>query len=227
MADKFKRFGHSAPGNGEAVVLIPGLWMPALVMGLLARRLRRAGWAAAVFAYPSRHAATRQNAARLAAFLETVDAPVVHFVAHSLGGLVLTQLLQDYPGQRPGRAVMLGTPYQGSYVARRLSRHGWGRWLCGLSLEGALLGDGPHWPEGRELGVIAGSMPIGVGWVIPGLPRPHDGSVAVAETRVPGQTEQLILPVSHTAMLFSTVVARQTAAFLAAGKFSDALPPAA
>ena len=219
MADKFKSFGHSAPGDGEAVVLIHGLWMPALVMGLLARRLRRAGWAAAVFAYPSRHATTRQNAARLAAFLETVDAPVVHFVAHSLGGLVLTQLLQDYPGQRPGRVVLLGTPYRGSRVARWFSRRGWGRWWCGLSLQGALLGDGPCWPGDRELGVIAGSMPIGVGLVIPGLPRPHDGTVAVAETRVPGQTEQLILPVSHTALLFSAAVARQVAAFLATGRF--------
>ena len=224
MADKHKRFDRHAPRSGETVVLIHGLWMPAMVMGLLARRLRRAGWITAVFPYSSRHATTRQNAARLAAFLETVNAPVVHFVAHSLGGLVLIQLLQDDPGQRPGRVVLLGTPYRGSHVARWLSRHGWGRWLCGLSLRGALLGDGPRWPGGRDLGVIAGTTPFGAGLMIPGLPRPHDGTVALAETEVPGQTDRLTLPVSHTALLFSEAVARQVAAFLGEGRFLSTFP---
>jgi len=213
-----------APSSGAVVVLIHGILMPARVMRWMARRLRRRGLDTAVFAYPSRHATTRQNAARLATFVANIDAPVVHYVAHSLGGLVLTQMLQDYPEQRPGRVVMLGTPYRGSYVARRLSRYGWGRWLCGLSLEGALLGDGPRWPGGRDLGVIAGTLPIGACWIAPGLSRPHDGTVAVVETEVPGQTAGIRLKVSHTALLFSASVANQVSAFLATGKFLVTAP---
>ena len=200
--------------------MLHGLLMPGAAMTVLARRLRRAGWTAYIFSYSSRHATVRRNAAALAAFLKGVDAPVVHFVAHSLGGLVLMQLWQDYPAQRPGRAVLLGTPYRGSHVARRISRYRWGRRLCGLSLQTALLGDGPRWPGGRELGVIAGTAPFGMGWIGPGLPRPHDGMVAVAETAVPGQTDHINLPVTHSGMLFSAVAARQVVYFLAEGRFA-------
>jgi len=194
--------------------------MPGAVMTVLARRLRRAGWTAHIFSYSARRVSARRNAGALAAFLNTVDAPVVHFVAHSLGGLLLMRLLQDHPAQRPGRAVLLGTPYRGSRVARRISRYRWGRWLCGSSLQEGLLGDGPRWAGGRELGVIAGTAPLGMGWIAPGLPRPHDGMVAVAETEVAGQTDHISLPVTHSGMLISRAVARHVAHFLAEGRFA-------
>ena len=220
MGDKYKRGDHRALKSGEAVVLIHGLWMPGGAMMPLAHRLRRGGWATAIFSYAARYVTVKQNAAALAAFANKVDASQVHFVAHSLGGLVLSQCLLDFPVQRPGRVVLLGTPYRGSYVARRLNQYRLGRWLCGLSLQQALLGDGPRWPGGRELGVIAGTTPFGAGRLIPGLPRPNDGTVAVAETQVPGQTDTITLPVTHSGMLFSAMVARQVAAFLADGRFS-------
>lgn len=220
MVDKHKRTGRAAIKSGEAVVLIHGLWMPAVVMALLARRLRRAGWATFIFAYSARHAAARHNAAALAAFVQGIDAASLHFVAHSLGGLILMQLFQDYPAQRPGRVVLLGTPYLGSHVARRFSRNTWGRWLCGLSLDAALLGDGPRWAGGRDLGVIAGTTPIGVGRIIPGLPTPNDGMVAVAETAVAEQIDNITVPVTHAGLVFSAAVARQVAHFLATGRFS-------
>lgn len=219
MFDKHKHGGGVVIQSGEAVVLIHGLWMPAPVMAVLARRLRRAGWATFIFAYSSRHATSRQNAAALAEFIQGINSARVHFVAHSLGGLILMQLLRDYPGQRPGRVVVLGTPYLGSHVARRLNRHAWGRWLCGSSLDGALLGDGPRWPGGRELGVIAGTLPIGAGWIVSGLPRPNDGTVAVAETVIPDQADDITLPVTHTGLLFSAAVARQIVHFLSSGRF--------
>lgn len=203
----------------EVVVLVHGLWMPARVMAVLARRLGRAGWTTRVFSYSSRHATTRHNAAALAEFIRGIAASRVHFVAHSLGGLVVIQLLRDFPGQRPGRVVLLGTPYLGSHVARRLSRYAWGRWLCGLSLEGALLGDGPRWPGGWQLGVIAGTVPIGAGWITPGLAKPNDGTVAVAETAVAERTDAIAMPVTHSALVFSAAVARQIAHFLATGRF--------
>ena len=220
MVDHHSPLDHRCGKSDEAVVVIHGLWMPAGVMNLLTLRLRRGGWSSFKFAYSSRSATSKQNAVALQEFITSIDAPTVHFVAHSLGGLVVTQLMQDYSAQRPGRVVLLGTPYRGSYVARQLSRHRLGRWLCGLSLQGALLGDGPRWPGGRELGVIAGTKPFGVGWLTPGLPRPHDGTVAVAETVVPEQSDNITLPVTHSGMLFSAAVARQVAFFLSMGRFS-------
>jgi len=219
LANKHNPERDPAPKSAEAVVLIHGLWMPALVMAVLGRRLRRAGWTTFRVAYASRHATLQENAAALAAFLRGIDVPRVHFVAHSLGGLLLMQLLQDAPGTPPGRVVLLGTPYRGSHVARGLSRHAWGRWLCGLSLDGALLGDGPRWTLGRELGIIAGTMPIGAGWIVSGLAKPNDGTVAVAETVVAERTDAITLPVTHSGLLFSTAVARQVVHFLNTGTF--------
>lgn len=219
MSVKHKRKDLPAVRPGETVVLIHGLWMPAQVMKVLARRLRHAGWTTKIFSYSSRHASLRQNAANLAAFLREIKAPRVHFVAHSLGGLVVMRYLQDYPEQRPGRVVVMGTPYGGSHVVRCLSRHALGRWLCGMSLQEALLGEGTVWSGGRDLGVIAGTNPIGAGWIAPGLPKPNDGTVAVAETIVPGCTDEITLPVTHSGMVFSTKVARQVTHFLVTGTF--------
>ena len=56
--------------------------------------------------------------------------------------------------------------------------------------------------------------------MVPGLPRPNDGTVAVDETQVPDQTDTITLPVTHTGLLFSAGVARQVVRFLATGRFS-------
>lgn len=220
LAGKHEQVRHTADKRGEAVVVLHGLLMPAAAMSVLARRVRRAGWTTHIFSYASRHAATRANAAALAVFLRNLDAERIHFVAHSLGGLVVIQLLRDFSGQRPGRVVLLGTPYLGSHVARRISRHLWGRWLCGMGLNAALLGDGPRWPGGRELGVIAGTKPFGAGWVAPGLPKPNDGTVAAAETVVAGATDSITVPVTHAGLVYSAKVARQVVQFLSTGRFS-------
>jgi hypothetical protein len=71
----------------------------------------------------------------------------------------------------------------------------------------------------RELGVIAGSVPIGLGRLVGVHGAPSDGTIFVEETRLPGILEHLVLRISHTALPFSSMVARQTAAFLNDGCF--------
>ncbi len=202
-----------------AVVLVHGLWMTGLEMALLRRRLRRCGFLPCQFSYPTVRAPVVENAARLHGFLQRVSAPVVHFVGHSLGGLVIRRFFHDHPPRRPGRIVTLGTPHQGSMVARRLARHGWGRRLLGRSIEGGLLGDLPPWSGTRELGVIAGNRNLGVGLLMPGLARPNDGTVAVAETRLPEAADHVVLPASHMGLLISSAVAQLTCVFLRTGRF--------
>ena len=205
--------------TNQAVVLIHGLLMPAWSMGLLAWRLRQAGAITGLFSYSPRRQPIAKNAAALARFVAGLPASTVHLVGHSLGGLVAIRMLRDHPDRRPGRVVLLGTPYGGSGVARRLSQTGWGRWLCGMSLEGALLGDGPAWPGGRELGTIAGTRAHGISGLICTLAPPHDGVVTVVETEVPSARDTITLPVVHAGLLLSRAVARQTTAFLAEGHF--------
>ena len=189
-------------------------------MALLARRLRGCGFRVVYFSYPSLSRTVSDNADQLGALLASLNTTVIHLVGHSLGGLVILRLLQDNPELPPGRVVLFGTPYTGSHAARCLAGHAATRWLLGKSYEGGLRGDGPSWPGGRELGVIAGSWSLGLGGLVPGLAKPNDGTVAVAETRVPGANAELTLPVSHTGMLFSAEVAGAVCRFLHTGQFS-------
>lgn len=204
----------------QAVVLVHGIWMPGLEMGLLSQRLRDCGFTPYLFSYPSIRCDLSHNAARLQAFVETIDAPVVHFVAHSLGGLLVRQLFHDFPQQRPGRVVTLGTPHLGSQVARRMGRNPFGKALLGRSFKHGLRGDVPPWTAQRELGVIAGNVGLGVGRLMGNLSGPNDGAVSVAETQLPGMTAHHVFPVNHVGLLFSKDVAKAVCCFLETGQFA-------
>lgn len=206
----------------EAVVFVHGIWMTGLEMAVLRRRVAAAGYPVHAFRYRSLTACPAESAARLDAFLMTVDAEVVHLVAHSLGGLLLCHLFHDFPAQRPGRVLMLGTPLRGSELARRLYRRPWSRWLLGRAAEQGLLGDGPGWPRSRPLGMIAGNRGLfGMGMLVAGrLPRPNDATVALAETDTAAVTEHLQVPYSHFGMLFARPVADAVVRYLRTGRLA-------
>lgn len=213
---------HDSPRQ-TPVVLVHGLYLGGWSMALLDRSLRRRGYVIRRFSYATVRADIPASADRLHLFLAGLRAEEIHLVCHSLGGLVVNQLFHRHPGQRPGRVVTLGTPHNGSHVARRLSATRWLRWLLGRSIEGRQLLDGrPAWPRERPLGVIAGSRGIGLGALVPGLPAPNDGTVTVAETRAPEAQDHVTLPVTHSSMLWSAAVARQVASFLETGRFRRA-----
>ncbi len=188
-------------------------------MLLLARRLRACGFQTAQFSYPSVRCDLSQNAVRLQRFAQQLDAPVVHFVAHSLGGLLLRRFFHDFPRQRPGRVVTLGTPHAGSQVARRMGSNPFGKALLGRSFTHGLRGDVPVWSARRELGVIAGDVALGVGRLLGGLSDPNDGAVSMAETYLPGMTAHTVFHVNHSGLLFSREVAGAVCHFLREGTF--------
>jgi len=205
--------------NTESIVLVHGLWMKGPEMFLLRRRLRQAGYRVYQFSYRSVAQDLGEHAKRLNAFLRQVQGETVHFVAHSLGGLVVRRLFHDFPHQRPGRIVTLGSPHTGSYVADRLSRTGLFRRLLGHSLP-ALSGELFPWRGERELGSIAGTLSIGIGLWLSDLSKPNDGTVAVEETRLEGMNDHVLVQASHMALLFSQRTMRQILAFLQMGEFN-------
>jgi len=207
----------------NTVVLVHGLWMPGAETALLRRRLRRVGFETQQFSYHSVAQDLAQNAHELAAFLERVPGETVHFVGHSLGGVVTLKMIQDHAPERIGRIVCLGSPVQGSTAGRTLARFPGGKRLIGKSLP-AFAAGGPigRWSSPHELGLIAGRAPLGGGQFLGGLSAPHDGTVAVAETRLAGATAHVVLPVSHLSMLWSRSVADQVASFLESGLFLPA-----
>ena len=203
----------------ETVILVHGLYMNGMDMLILKKRIEQAGYHTRKFTYKSLRATPVANAVELNAFTEQVPSPVIHFVCHSLGGLVVRHMFTMYPDQKPGRVVTLGTPHHSSSAAHTLQQFSPGALLLGKSTHQGLTGDVPAWPADRELGSIAGSLRLGFGLLIPGIPKPNDGTVAVAETRLAQMKDHITLPVSHFGMLLSRSVAEQTIHFLRNGSF--------
>jgi len=173
------------------------------------------------FRYSGASATMSDITERLESWVRELKAPAVHFVGHSLGGLVIHRFLERFPDQPPGRVVFLGTPCVASRVAQRASRFAPIAHLMGPSVAEELLQ--PHerrWEQARPLGIIAGSQPIGVGQLLADFTEENDGTVAVSETRMPGASDHIVLPVSHLGMLLSARVARETGSFLTEGRFS-------
>lgn len=205
----------------ETVVLVHGLYMQGAYMALLASRLSRQGYRTRLFTYPSLRQSLADSALALAARVRSAETPVVHLVAHSMGGLLLRHLLAGAPALPPGRVVTLGTPHQGSGLAHKLGA-GRLRFMLGRSLERGLLGDLPSWPAGRELGSLAGTFNVGLGRLFGPVPAPADGTVTVVETCLAGMSDHICLPVNHLGMLLSPRVMEQVGAFLATGRFVHA-----
>ena len=199
------------------VILAHGLWVPALVMTPLAARLHAAGFRCRLFDYPGRGRPLEAHAERLARYARC--AGPAHFVGHSLGGLVILQALEQHRSVAAGNVLLLGSPVRGNFAGRRLAQHGWGRWFLGESE--------PLWREGRSacwtrpepLGVLAGTLPIGLGRLFGALPGANDGVVRLEETEVEGMRERVVLPVGHSAMLVSARVAAQAVSFLSDARF--------
>jgi pimeloyl-ACP methyl ester carboxylesterase len=200
------------------VILVHGLWFGAWAMRPLGRRLRAQGFEVRRFSYRSTGRPAEDNALALLAYLEASRSGPIHIVAHSLGGIVALLALGRGEWMDRGRLVLMGTPLRGSTVARSLGRIAALRGLLGRArpaLENGL----DELPGGREIGMIAGNRPIGLGLLLGGTDGPGDGTVAVRETAMPGLADHLVLPLTHTGMLYAREVASQAAHFLRFGWF--------
>lgn len=207
-------------GSRALTVLVHGLWMHGAVMALQRQFLSRMGFEATRYSYPSTRLTLAENARKLMEFARSQASPLVNWVGHSLGGVVILRAMESFPTMPAGRVVLLGAPVGGSHAARGLAQYSWGPSALGRSIGEFMREPRLRLTSTHAVGVIAGSMGVGLGRVFaPGLVEPHDGTVSVAETRLPGAADHIVLPVSHTSMLLSRDVARQTAKFLREGRF--------
>lgn len=202
----------------ETVILTHGLWVPGVVMQPLAARLERAGYRCLNFSYYGAGRPFEAHCERLARFAREVGP--AHFVGHSMGGLVILDALNCHPDLQVGRVVLLGTPVRGCFAGRRIARLAAGRWFLGKSEQLWREGRAARWQRQEALGILAGSLPLGLGRMFGALPGINDGVVSLEETAVEGMADRIVLPVGHSAMLFSSRVAASTAAFLSQGSFN-------
>lgn len=200
------------------VILLHGLWFRGWAMFPIGRRLRKAGFDTRAWSYSTTHQDLESQAEKLYRFALRADGSMPNFIAHSLGGLIIVQMLLLHPETPCGRVVLLGSPLQGSSVAKRLSAWPGGRIALGEA-ERTLIEGVRAWPGDREIGMIAGTRSVGLGLLAGGAGHPGDGTVLSKETRHEALTDHIELPVSHTSMLFSKAAARQAGAFLRRGRF--------
>ena len=224
--------GRVPPVAGETVLLLHGLGEGRDSMQPLAEHLRRSLDATVLtFGYASVKADIDAHGRALAAVVAGLPAAKrISFVGHSLGNLVVRRWMAiAAPGDlaRVHRMVMLGPPNQGSDLARMASRI----WGVAETAEGAARDLVVEWqrvapglavPE-CPFGIVAGGKGNDDGYS-PLLAGDDDAVVRVAETRLPGATGFLVLPVHHAAMMRDAAVQRATREFLATGRFPDAPP---
>lgn len=224
-------FHDPAPKRG-GVVLLHGFVSPAIMMAPLGRSLSAAGYALCTPSYT--YATWRQDLTDIVARLHAMVARFaaeqgerpVHFVGHSMGGLIARALIaRERPGNL-GRVVMLGTPNGGSEIADQFSQN---RLLSAIVLGGAASTLVTHRDADHDAvlgrldyptGIIAGNRAFLEGPLEHMLPRPNDGKVSVAATHVEGEADHIVLPLSHAALLRGPAARDQVLHFLENGRFS-------
>lgn len=218
-----------ATATRDAVVLVHGLWMSGLEFGVLRQRLQhRHGFDAHVFSYPSLHGNAADIAAELAEFVDRTfrTSERVHLVGHSLGGAIVYKALAEQGVRdRPGNAVVLGSPLNGSRAAQGAARFVMLRPLLGPHILRDLAEPcGRCWTCGSTtaLGAIAGTRRMGAGQFFARFDEENDGTVALSETIIPGLDDHLVLPHSHMGLLFANDVGDQVAHFLRERRFERA-----
>jgi pimeloyl-ACP methyl ester carboxylesterase len=207
------------PGT-RTIVVVHGLWMTGAVFALQRAQLTRRGYRAVAFSYPSIHLGLDEIASRLARFVAALGVSRVHLVGHSLGGLAVLNMLDLYPQTPAGRIVLLGTPVAGSRAAQQVARSTLGRLLVGRAILQWRAERGAAVAERFEVGMIAGTVRLGVGSLLVPLPAPNDGVVCLDETVIAQLHDHLAMPLSHSGMIVSARATNQICHFLEHGHFA-------
>ena len=209
----------------DCVILLHGLGRSGLSMKAVEWRLEKTGYHVVNQSYPStKHSIEDLAQLALGEALPKCESDTkIHFVTHSLGGILLRQYLSEHSISNMGRTVMLGPPNQGSMLADYIQTV---RLANDLQPEaGRQLGTkGDSVPQKLgpvdfELGIIAGNRNWRPMVSLP-LDGPSDGTVTVEETKIDGMTDFLELPATHTTMMWQAAVLDEIIAFLESGHFS-------
>ena len=213
----------------ECVILLHGLIRSSTSLNAMEEALQDEGFLTANIDYPSRDFEIAELASMaveegLAACRAEGNVEKIHFVTHSLGGILVRQYLQSGSIEELGRVVMLGPPNQGSAAADDLDGVPGFDWLNGPA--GRQLGKGEDsvplalGPADFELGVIAGNRTIDpITSAV--LDNPDDGRVSVADTRLEGMDDFIVVEHSHAFMMRMRRPIELTISFLKTGRFTQ------
>ena len=212
----------------DCVVLLHGLARTSFSLSVMDESLKANGYQTVNLDYPSTTETIGELAEEIipAAIAECDQNTPIHFVTHSMGGILVRYWLEKNELPTLGRVVMLAPPNQGSELVDELGNLEAFEWVNGPA--GLQLGTGPDdvprqlGPVNFPLGVLAGSKTLNLIYsaIIPG---DDDGKVSIASTRVAGMADHKVYPVTHTFMMNAPLIVGQTVRFLQNGHFQDDL----
>lgn len=211
----------------ESVVLLHGLARTAAAMRVIEQHLQAAGYWTVSVDYPSRQKKIEVLAQEavgkgISICRDKHPNATIHFVGHSLGGILVRYYLSQQSIDNMGKLVMIAPPNGGTKLADIANRLFLFRWMCGSPLK-QLGTDGlptkigaVHYPTG----IIAGRLPLSA-FLIGGalIARPNDGTLPVESTKVEGMQDFITVPCSHSLIIYSKTTARQTVNFIRDGTF--------
>lgn len=212
--------------NGEDVIIIHGLAMSPIWMIMAEKRLRKAGYRVHNFGYPSMKKTVEELVAdHLDPFIKNLPADLtkLHFLVHSMGGILTRHYLKNYDCPHLGRVVMLGTPNHGSEVVDYMKDWWLFKKIMGPAAQ-QLTTDESSLPNSLgpvafECGVIAGTCHWQHFATGPFMPKPSDGLVSLASTMVEGMKDHLSMHIEHSFMASHKKVALQAMHFYEHGTF--------
>jgi pimeloyl-ACP methyl ester carboxylesterase len=215
--------------SSEVVVLLHGLARTDRSMRPLEKHLSGAGFQVHNLRYPSTDLLPEELVANLHNQISAccADATRLHFVTHSLGGILVRAYLAEHPSSNLGRVVMLAPPNRGSeyadlFAGSELFQSMLGPTAAELGTDSDSLPNRLPAPS-FEFGVIAGTRSINpVSGLL--LPGESDGTVSVESTRLAGMSDFITVPTSHTFIMQSAAVAGYVVEFLRHGRFLPAAP---
>jgi triacylglycerol lipase len=212
----------------ECVILLHGLGRTSRSLHKMGNALQTAGFSPVNLDYPSRKKTIEklapQTIERGLSRCARMRARTVHFVTHSMGGILVRYFLSRHPPENLGRVVMLSPPNRGSEAADYLRDSPLYKWFNGPAGQQLVTG-----PEGlpEQLGPV--TFPLGIitgnrhsffdAWLAEVIPGADDGKVSVERAKVKGMADFLVLPYSHPFIMNAEEVIEQTLHFLRSGRF--------
>ena len=212
----------------ERVVILHGIARTYRCMRSLAEFLEANGYKTLNVGYPSTRYPLKtliDHVSQKVAGFNNDPQRKIHFVGYSMGGLLARGVINRNRPSNLGRVVQLASPNQGSEVADFWKNNFLFKWIFGPA--GQELGakeksfENIVGPVDYELGVVAGNRtldPISSALI----KGPNDGKVSVEKTKVSGLADHIVIPATHTFIIYNRQAWDQTLHFLKYGKFNKA-----